>query len=345
MAEAEPRWVSGATGPSEIRDAIHRLWRDLPGTDVRQSVQNLVAYSTDSAWCEAAEGTLRELAGQHPSRKIILLPGGDSLGAEVRLIVEPLRGGEGRCVFGEEIRLHVPAGRMYHPASLVWPLLLPDLPTVLFWGGDLARADSAWRELEPMADALVIDSATFFDPLGSLGRLGRLERSGRIRLLGDLNLRRLSPWQRAVTALFDLPEAADSRFGLREVEVDTPGGIGGALLMGLWIAGKLGEPPEGFERDADGCRARSARGLGYLFSGAGRRRILFRMPRGPSGTVLEVVERDGGFFGALTLPGRRRREMALPVEVSPGPLGLEYPAPRPSPLEELLEEFRHAAGA
>lgn len=241
--EQQLEWQSAGTNLAEVRERLAQLWHNFPAAKVRESVQNLVVFAADSGWGEECGASLRGVSGLHPSRSVVLLPGGESLSARVELRVRPLRGG-GPGIFGEEIVLAVPPVQRSHPASLVWPLLLPDLPTVVFWGGDPEPEAVAFRELLEMADLLAVDSATFVRPRESWAWLGEAWRDRHLRVWGDLNWPRLGAWREAVARLFDDPEARRLRPWLREIEVEPGlGGPGGSWLLAAWMAVRLGGRP------------------------------------------------------------------------------------------------------
>ena len=101
----------------------------------RTSVMTHLAWVPEQ-WVEAAEDVLAGLAERHPSRTIVLVPdpdAEDALEASVEVDCYPV--GEHRKVSMETIRLKLCGKRVQAPASVVEPLLLPDLPVFLRWRG------------------------------------------------------------------------------------------------------------------------------------------------------------------------------------------------------------------
>ena len=125
------------TSIREIERELSAL-RTVPGTESpyqRTSVMTHTAWVPEE-WVEAAEDVLSGLAERHPSRTVVLFPQPDEkdgLDGEVEVDVYPV--GEGRRICTETIRVRLRGQRAAAPASVVQPLLLPDLPAFLRWRG------------------------------------------------------------------------------------------------------------------------------------------------------------------------------------------------------------------
>jgi hypothetical protein len=145
-------WSGEDTSVAEIEDALAQL-RDV--SDLRTSVMTHTAWVPEE-WLEAARETLAGLAERHPSRTIILVPrpeDEDSLDARVALQCFPLAG-EQRHVCSEVIELHLRGRRAAAPASIVLPLLLPDIPVFLRWRGQPSFASDVFGRLADVVDRL-----------------------------------------------------------------------------------------------------------------------------------------------------------------------------------------------
>ena len=113
----------------------------------RTSVMTHLAWVPE-AWVEAAEDVLAGLAERHPSRTIALFPRPDEDdGIEARAEVECFQSGVGRQVCTETIRIELCGNRASVPASIVQPLLLPDLPVFLRWRGVPPFGEQPFEEL------------------------------------------------------------------------------------------------------------------------------------------------------------------------------------------------------
>src|SRR5207237_1110980 len=148
------------TSIREIERELSAL-RTVPGTESpyqRTSVMTHTAWVPEE-WVEAAEDVLSGLAERHPSRTVVLFPQPDEkdgLDGEVEVDVYP--GGEGRRICTETIRVRLRGQRAAAPASVVQPLLLPDLPAFLRWRRLPPFGAEYFEGLIDVVDRLVIDS-------------------------------------------------------------------------------------------------------------------------------------------------------------------------------------------
>jgi glucose-6-phosphate dehydrogenase assembly protein OpcA len=111
------------------------------------------------AWVEAAEDVLSGLAERHPSRTIVLFPepkADDGLDGSVE--VDRYAAGEGRQICTETIRLRLRGDRVQAPASVIEPLLLPDLPVFLRWRGLPPFGEQPLEQMVRTVDRLIVDS-------------------------------------------------------------------------------------------------------------------------------------------------------------------------------------------
>jgi glucose-6-phosphate dehydrogenase assembly protein OpcA len=124
----------------------------------RTSVMSHVAWVPE-AWVEAAEDVLAGLAERHPSRTIVLFPEPDADdGLDASVQVDCFQAGGGRQVCTETIRLKLCGGRSGAPASVVEPLLLPDLPVFLRWRGMPPFGERPFEQLIDTVDRVIVDS-------------------------------------------------------------------------------------------------------------------------------------------------------------------------------------------
>ena len=78
------------------------------------------------------------------------------------------------------------------------PLLIHDLPTLVWWPGDPPFADPVFDQLVELSDKLIIDSSDFSDLLVGYRRLANLRRRSGV---GDLAWKRLGWWQELTAAV------------------------------------------------------------------------------------------------------------------------------------------------
>jgi glucose-6-phosphate dehydrogenase assembly protein OpcA len=230
MAQALTRleeWCGDDTTVAEIEQALAELREE---SDLRTSVMTHTAWVPEE-WLAAARETLAGLAERHPSRTIILVPRPDeedALDARVSLECFPLSGEE-RHVCSEVIELHLKGRRAEAPASIVLPLLLPDIPVFLRWRGRPPFGSDVLDELVGIVDRLVVDSREWDEPREGLLSLAELfDRTA----VSDIAWARTLPWRAALARLW--PGVADTS----ELRVEGPKNE--ALLLAGWLRSRLG---------------------------------------------------------------------------------------------------------
>lgn len=231
-----------ASALSTIREIERELGRlrdeaGEPGAHpkLRTSVMTLMAWVPER-WVDAASETLSGLAERHPSRTILLFPlpreDRDALEAEVDLRCF-LRGGVEREVCSEVISIRLCGRRAAAPASVVEPLLVPDLPVFLRWRGECAWGATELEELVDIAQRLVIDSSEWSDPESGYERLAELlERV----VVSDIAWARTERWREAIASLWPaVANASTLRVAGPQAE---------AALLTRWLSVRLGRAVE-----------------------------------------------------------------------------------------------------
>ena len=227
-----------ATALTSIREIERELTslRVEPGTDTpyqRTSVMTHTAW-VPPEWVEAAEDVLKGLAERHPSRTVVLLPrpdDDDGLDGDVQ--VECFPSGEGRQVCTETIRIRLKGKRSAAPASVVQPLLLPDLPAFLRWRGLPPYGAPEFEGLIDVVDRLVVDSTEWPDLPGSYDGLTQI--FDRVAV-SDIAWARTSRWRPMLASLW--PDIA----GVQRIRVT--GTDAQAHLLAGWLRSRLKHPVE-----------------------------------------------------------------------------------------------------
>jgi glucose-6-phosphate dehydrogenase assembly protein OpcA len=192
---------------------------------------------------------MASLASRHPSRTLLLVAAPDApdgLDATIRTHCAARPSGLGHSCF-EQVYLVVRGTTALHLASVVVPLLVSNLPAILWWIG---RPPTGHDPLLELCDRLVVDSDDFPDAPAGLAALDACTAAGESRLeLGDLAWRRISPWCQLVAQFFDPPDARAYQRRIRRVRVDyaaNPNGVvsAGPLLVAGWLASRLDWEPE-----------------------------------------------------------------------------------------------------
>src|SRR5581483_10068691 len=145
----------------------------------------------------------------------------------------------------ELVTLHVHGGAGSHIDALVDPLLVSGVPTYLWWLGTPAFDSHELHDAVRIADALVLDSATFARPYQSfIGLADLVERSHKRLGLADFQWVRLTPWREGIAQFFAPSVRAPLMQAISEVGIDYSGEgrgnrIAASLLTG-WLATALG---------------------------------------------------------------------------------------------------------
>jgi glucose-6-phosphate dehydrogenase assembly protein OpcA len=194
----------------------------------RTSVMTHVAW-VPAQWVEAAEDVLAGLAERHPSRTIVLVPepeADDALEASVEVDCYPV--GEDRKVSMETIRLKLCGKRAQAPASVVEPLLLPDLPVFLRWRGLPPFGEQPFEQLVDTVDRLIVDSTEWPGLPAPYGQLAEI--FDRVSV-SDIAWARTSRWRPQLASLW--PGIADvSRIKVIGTEAQ-------AQLLAGWLRSRL----------------------------------------------------------------------------------------------------------
>jgi glucose-6-phosphate dehydrogenase assembly protein OpcA len=179
-------------------------------------------------WEDAAERTLAGLAEQHPSRTILLFPRAEDDDAlQLEASVQCFPSGE-QTVCAEVIRARLCGARARHPASVVEPLLVADLPVFCRWRG-LPPFDDVFDNLCAVADRLIVDSTEWPDDrLASA--YGELAQRFARTAISDIAWARTERWRRELASAW--PFEANG-ITVRATRAQ-------AMLLAGWLRSRLG---------------------------------------------------------------------------------------------------------
>jgi glucose-6-phosphate dehydrogenase assembly protein OpcA len=223
---------------------LHRALQDEGGGQTMARTLNLVIAPASSVAAKAVDGALAGLGAHSPSRTILLRRhGANRLDAELAIEGElpDAAGLVGVC--HDRVTLTADDSRLEHVASLLAPLLLSDLPTVLW----LPEPDSPIQDphLLDRAQQVLVDSSA--GDRTALRRLGELARSARVH---DLAWGRLEFWRAATAAAFEPSERRALLPRVARLDVRYEGdALSAGLLLAGWVAARAGWRPGTLERD------------------------------------------------------------------------------------------------
>jgi glucose-6-phosphate dehydrogenase assembly protein OpcA len=253
----ETFWGAQASSIDAIERELVRLRRaavaharERGQTLARASVLNLVVYSEREAHARRAARTVAGLALRHPSRAIVLLGDRDRDGvvASVQLHCHVPQSDGAQPVLYEQILARVRGDFDERVASVVIPLLVPDLPVFLWWTGTPPSDARHLDDLVTLADRFIIDSADFARADRTLPEVARLAR--RRVAITDLNWARLTHWRELIAQFFDVPAWRPFLDGITGIRAGFAVDMDGrdihpsqALLLLGWLASRLGWRP------------------------------------------------------------------------------------------------------
>lgn len=205
--DRELSWTGRAVDIDRIEAELTKL-RYLTAGDpdagesfaIRTSLVNMVVLAEDDDTAAQASRVIENLAAHHPSRALVVIarPSEDESQIDASLAAHcHLAPGMDQQVCCEEVTLHVSGRAAFHLHSIIVPLLIPDLPVVVWWTGPLPDKSHLIEELCDVADHFVVDSSRFADQLGDLSRI-REFASLHNCAIGDLNYERIRPWRNLV---------------------------------------------------------------------------------------------------------------------------------------------------
>ena len=261
----------------------------------RVCVANLIVYAPADEGGEQLDALLDVVAERMPTRAVVLIA--DPQSREPRLDAYV----SSRCRLGlagrkqvcsEEVRIEAGGAALETAASAVEPLLVPDIPTFLWWKDIPHNENRLFQRLVEMTDRVVIDSAAFDHPHEDMRRVSEL-LAGRADtlLISDINWGRLTTWRGLVAGFWDVPDyrmhldALDSLIVEFEPSSSAPGEIPAqATLIVGWLASRLGWSPAegGFTPGEGGARVR-------LREGGRDINLEFRAVAGGGGGALKSV--------------------------------------------------------
>jgi len=247
-------FIPGIPVPMEgIERELGRLWKESGEDKTRASLINLAVYNEKPGSLENNSAIISGLAGEHAMRAILVEADpktpGSSAEAWINMHCYP-RGPKGGAVCSEQVSFRLSGEAARSLQSVVFSHLDSDLPLVLWWQADFQPPvkGKLWR----WVDRLLFDSRHWKDPVGQFANVSAIAGLAEARMvLCDLNWARSLPVRQAIAGLFDAPGALAEIPMLRRFEIThAPGYRTTALLLGGWLADRLGWTPDPAERGA-----------------------------------------------------------------------------------------------
>jgi glucose-6-phosphate dehydrogenase assembly protein OpcA len=298
-------WAQADTTPDAIEAALRELLRHRHAANealVPARVLNLVVV-VDYDWKGEIANRLQRVGRYHASRTVLcaVQEGRTTLDARAVMSYEEPVDGAVLGVMREQVEIDVGPAQLAHLDTIIDPVVVPELETML-WSPH--GHDEAIEALREMVDVMLLDSDDLGDPPEAFERAAGFLRSAYVV---DLAWLRTTPWRERLAASFDPP---DRLAALRAVDGlairHRPGSNASALLLAGWLASRLGwrngEVPvelEPVEQDAPGLAGVTVRCEGGLSVALDRGRGGLQLREEPAGRSWQVLGASRGEAGIL----------------------------------------------
>lgn len=261
------RWSSSATTVAEADALLAKLWAssearrflvsDSPADAttaepiaVRTGVMNLAVVANGAERAAHAASILATLP-RNPSRTLFIVPrdpeGPATFAARLEVFCAVTPRGDGTSACTELLWIDVGGPAAHHLASIVPPLSLHDLPTLLWWDAPVNAAENDVRQLLRGVDRVIIDGATQpNDGLATIQSLFAAAESAGVALT-DFALLRQGRWRDSIATMFDDESATPFLSAINKVSIDYSGGKGSSASINVvrpayhvaWLASRL----------------------------------------------------------------------------------------------------------
>jgi glucose-6-phosphate dehydrogenase assembly protein OpcA len=243
--------------PEKILKDLRNLWSELgrnaevSGGVLRACGMTLVVAAESEADCQELRHTLGVLMHDHPARAIVLRLN-EKPGLDANVFSQcwmPFGKHQQICAEGIEIT----AGRteLSQVAQLLLPLIVSDLPAVLWCRGTRVFTENAFTPLLPLVQKIIVDSAPAPDARAAIAAIRELRQQG--RLVADLAWTKLTGLRELIASLFDEATAA----GIRSVQIfyggDAP--TASSIYFARWMECALPDATVELKQGAAGTRS------------------------------------------------------------------------------------------
>jgi glucose-6-phosphate dehydrogenase assembly protein OpcA len=279
--------------------------------EARASVLNLITVVTEESRLSRVRQILDGLSITNPSRTLLLLAqehrSGEKLEAEVSA---QTRTDSGHRVTTEQVVLHGHGEVAEHLSSVVTPLLISELPVVLWWPGLPDFDSQLFNDLCDVADRLVVDSDEGFEREHLLRLLDVARRDQARASIGDFNWARLMPWRHLTAQFFDMPGMLARLEKIRGVRISygAERSVAQAWLLAGWLKSRMATvgievPVELVEDNSHDHRVARL----DLYTGGDDGQARFTVRRVPGGRLCADILGGDQEFGNRTVGVPQRR--------------------------------------
>ena len=246
-----------AIEPEKILKDLRNLWSDLgrnaevSGGVLRACGMTLVVAAESEADCQELRHTLGVLMHDHPARAIVLRLN-EKPGLDANVFSQCwMPFGKHQQICAEGIEITAGATELNHVAQLLLPLIVSDLPAVLWCRGSRVFTENAFTPLLPLVQKVIVDSAPAPDGRAAIAAIRELRKQG--RLVADLAWTKLTGLRELIASLFDEGTAV----GIKSVQIiyggDAP--TPSSIYFAKWMEGALPGATIELKHGAEGTRS------------------------------------------------------------------------------------------
>ena len=230
--------TAAAVHPEKVLRDLRELWAQLgreqetAGGVLRACAMTLVVLAEDESDAEGVRRTLGVLMHNHPSRAIVLRAA-EGASLDARVFAECwMPFGRNQQICSEGIEMSADAANLGEVAQLLIPLLVSDLPVVLWCRGPRFFSSRYFDPLFPLADKVIVDSTSASNAKGAIAVLKEMRSRG--RRIGDLAWTQLTGWREMLAHGFE--DCPDRWKQVREVNIQYGGALTSTVVyFSRWI--------------------------------------------------------------------------------------------------------------
>src|SRR3984957_11531802 len=251
-----PAAINTAIEPEKILKDLRSLWSDLgrnadvSGGVLRACGMTLVVAAESDADCQDLRHTLGVLMHDHPARAIVLQLN-EKPGLDANVFSQCwMPFGKHQQICAEGIEIKAGTGELSHVAQLLLPLIVSDLPAVLWCRGTRVFSGDIFTPLLPLVQKVMGESATAPDPKAAIAAVRDLRKQG--PLVADLSCTKFTPLRELLASLFDEGTAT----GIKSAKIFYVGNapLSSSIYFAAWLERSLPEAHVSLEPGEQGPR-------------------------------------------------------------------------------------------
>ena len=238
--------MSIAVDVGGIEKELASLWRNQSAEKsqalTRACSWNFIVFANDEAAFKSAKGYADVMVRSVPTRSILVLNQPyATTGKAVEAFVSAncqIGAGGGKLLCTEEINIESRGKGAEHVPSLLRALVVPDVPTALWWAGNPPDNAAAVRLLLSGVERLIVDTSNAGD--GSLAKLANVGGLLDGVTLVDLNWLRTATLRSLLASLFEPPVGPAPLWDIARVQLGvSSSSMPAAKLMLGWLISRL----------------------------------------------------------------------------------------------------------